>query len=399
MIGENPNGPAEAGSTSQYFTKSSTPTAMEDMNKSTSKGGSSWRRRFAKPSFKMLPNARAEPRPFVNKYFFKRPHLLQHYHGGAFMDSQGHRFEESNPEHLVLSNTTAEGDESSVQAQLVEENNAPEASKIQRDWLNLFIDLLWVGIISNISYIFVATAFQPRASWGYALLEFIVLFLTSIRFWSYTRKFVNNFFNKDFIQSVFLTWVLVLALFFGNQTPYFLEPTGGKFIIATFLIAKASFILIEGFYCIYIPSMRREFIITSIVSIPVAVMWGASIAVAWPTRAALILPAVLLEGTVSAIIALPLGDWFLRGAPKKALGLAHFVDRFQGFFIIVLGEGVYALVAGNDPGVGLSAQTVFAIEALIVYFALFWLFFTGDQTKKYIHAIYRNWYTSLAFQS
>jgi hypothetical protein len=282
---------------------------------------------------------------------------------------------------------------------LVEENNDPEASKIQRDWLNLFIDLLWVGILSNISYSFVTKAFQPGSSWGYALLEFIVLFLTSFRFWNYIRKFLNNFFNKDFTQSVFLTWVFILALFFGNQTPYFLDPSVGAFIIATFLIAKASFILIEAYYCIFIPSMRREFLLTFLISIPVATMWGVSLAVTWPARAALILPAVLLEGTVSAIIALPLGDWFLRGAPKKALDPDNFVGRLQGFFIIVLEEGVYALVTGNNWGVGLAPQAVFAIEALIIYYALFWLFFIGDQSKTYIHAIYRNRYTSLAFQS
>jgi hypothetical protein len=189
IIDVNPNGPTEeAGSISQNVLKSTTFTVMDDMSKSRSKEDSIWRRRLPKPSFKMLPNARAEPRPFVNKYFFKRPRLLQYYHGGAFVDSHGHRVEAANPEDIVLSNTTTEGDGSSVQAQLVEENDDPEASKIQRDWLNLFIDLLWVGIVSNISYSFVTTAFQPGGSWGYALLEFIVLFQTSFRFWSYIRK-------------------------------------------------------------------------------------------------------------------------------------------------------------------------------------------------------------------
>lgn len=399
MTEEAPNGSAEEpGSASLNLPKSTTLTAMDSIKKPISNEDSNWRRRLLKRGFTMLPNAHVEPRPFINKYFFKRPRLLQYYHGDAFVDSHGRRFEAANPDDIVLSNTTTERDVSSVQAQLVEENNDPETSKIQRDWLNLFIDLLWVGIVSNISYNFVTTAFQPGGSWGYALLEFAVLFRTAFSFWSYIRKFLNNFFNKDFTQSVFLTWVLVLALFFGNQTSYFLDPAGGTWLIATFLTAKASFILIEAFYCVYIPSLRREFLLTFLISIPVAALWGASIAVAWPVQAALILPAVLFESVVASIITLPLGDWFLRGAPKKALDPDNFVDRLQGFFIIVLGEGVYALVSGNDWGVGLSAQVVFAIEALIVYYSLFWLFFTGDQTKTYIHAIYRNRYMSLAFQ-
>jgi low temperature requirement protein LtrA len=395
-----PNGSAEAASsTGPDMPKSTARTATDDMSKSTSKEASSWRRRLPQHSFTMLPNARAEPRPFINKYFFKRPRLLQYYDGGALVDSHGNRLGPTNPTDLIPSRSAAtEGSASSVPAQLVDESHAPETSKIQRDWLNLFIDLLWVGIVSNISSSFVSAAFEPASSWGYAFLEFAVLFITAFRFWSYIRKFLNNFFNKDFTQSLFLTWVLVLALFFGNQTPYFLDPVGGEVIIATFLTAKGSFILVEALYCIFIPSMRREFLLTFLISIPVAALWGASVAVEWPARAALILPAVLFEGVVSAIIALPLGDWFLHGAPKKALDPDNFVERLQGFFIIVLGEGVYALISGDNWGVGLSAQMVFAIESLIVYYSLFWLFFMGDQTKTYIHAIYRNRYTSLAFQ-
>lgn len=357
----------------------------------------------------MLPNARPSPRPFTNKYFFKRPRLLQYYSNGALIDSRGRRLEPTNPD-LVLSSTATtdndmgNGEEEQAQEQLILQDEGPEEWKIQRDWLNLFIDLLWVGIISNISSVFVASAFSTSDSneeWGFAFLEFIVLFQTAFRFWSYIRKFLNNFFNKDFSQSVFLTWVLVLALFFGNQTPYFLDPEGGRWIIGTFLIAKASFVTIEGAYCWFIPELRKEFRVTFLIAVPAAALWSVSVVVPWPTQAALILPAVVLEGLISAIMSLPLGDkYLLRGAPKKALDPENFVERLQGFFIIVLGEGVYGLIStgGSGWGVGLTNQVASAIEALIVYYLLFWMFFTGDQTKTYIHAIYRNRYTSLAFQ-
>jgi hypothetical protein len=143
----------------------------------------------------------------------------------------------------------------------------------------------------------------------------------------------------------------VLALFFGNQTPYFLDEAGGMWIIGTFLTAKGSFVAMEVFYSCFIPSLRREVLVTFLISIPVAVLWGGAVWLDWPARGALVLPAVIFEGIVSAIIALPVGDWFLRGAPKKALDPDNFVDRLQGFFIIVVGVGVYALISGNDWGV------------------------------------------------
>jgi hypothetical protein len=369
-----------------------------------------WRR---KRRFTMLPNAHLEPRPFTNKYFFKRPRLLQYYDRGALIDSQGHRLTPPHPDDdLVLSPSTnggvvsdAETDPAtaSVPEAFLSRAQDVETGKLQRDWLNLFIDLLWVGIVSNISSSFVSSAFETPASntWGYAFLEFIVLFQTAFRFWSYIRKFLNNFFNKDFSQSLFLTWVLVLALFFGNQTPYFLDGKGNTWIIGTFLVAKGSFVLVEGVYCWFIPSLRREFRVTFVIAIPAAALWSASVVVPWPTQAALILPAVMLEGLISAIMSLPLGHkYLLRGAPKKALDPDNFVERLQGFFIIVLGEGVFGLISTGGSGwdVGLTIQVVSAIEALIVYYLLFWMFFTGDQTKTYIHAMYRNRYTSLAFQ-
>jgi low temperature requirement protein LtrA len=136
-----------------------------------------------------------------------------------------------------------------------------------------------------------------------------------------------------------------------------------------------------------------------VIALPVGVLWGIAVSIPWPTQAALILPALLLECLVSAITALPVGDWFLRGAPRKAVDADNFVERLSGFFIIVLGEGVYDLVSGNDWGEGFSVQVVFGIQVLIVYYSLFWLFFTGDQTKMFIHAVHRSQYHSSAFQT
>jgi low temperature requirement protein LtrA len=155
----------------------------------------------------------------------------------------------------------------------------------------------------------------------------------------------------------------------------------------------------EGFYCLFIPEARWEFTVTTIITLPVIGLWSAALALNWPKRAALILPALFFEVLASDILALPLGDWFLRGAPKKALDPDNLVDRLQGFFIIVLGEGVFGLVTGSDWGIGFTPRVICAIQALLIYYNIFWLFFTGDQTKTYIHAVYRNRYTALAFQS
>jgi uncharacterized protein YqfA (UPF0365 family) len=55
-------------------------------------------------------------------------------------------------------------------------------------YLNLFIDLLWVGIVSNISERFSSTAFHSDTTWGSAFLEFSVLFYLAWRVWNDLRK-------------------------------------------------------------------------------------------------------------------------------------------------------------------------------------------------------------------
>ena len=381
---------------------------MEDMSKSNSKEDSTWRRRLPRRSFAMLPNAHPEPRPFVNKYFFRRPRLLQYYDGGVFVDSHGRRLGPSEPRRHSSSQTPPPSSEviprrtPSVQTQaaphLVEESTDPETSKVQRDWLNLFIDLLWVGIVSNISSCFVTKAFDPAQQLGLRVPRVHRAVPDRVPLLELHPEVPQQLLPEGFPADGLPDVGAGAGAVFREPDALFLGPAGGKWIIGTFLTAKGSFVAMEVFYSYFIPSIRREVLIDFPYKLSrLGVLWGSAVAVAWPAQAALILPAVILEGIVSAIFALPLGDWFLRGAPKKALDPDNFVDRLQGFFIIVLGEGVYGLIGGNDWGVGLSARVVFAIEALIIYYSLFWLFFTGDQTKTYIHAIYRNRYTSLAF--
>lgn len=155
----------------------------------------------------------------------------------------------------------------------------------------------------------------------------------------------------------------------------------------------------EAIYSIFIPKMRRQLLISVIIAIPSSVLWVGALKVAWPSKAALMLPALLLESLASALILLPAGDWFLRGASKMALDPDNYIERLQGFFIIILGEGVFTLIQGSTWGLGISSHVGAGVMALLIFYSLFQLFFTGDRTKKYIHAVFRNRYTAVAFES
>jgi hypothetical protein len=65
----------------------------------------------------------------------------------------------------------------------------------QRERLDLFIDLIWVGIIGNMSNVFSSEAFKPKESnSGSAILLFFIVFLPSWRIWNGVREFLNNYY-------------------------------------------------------------------------------------------------------------------------------------------------------------------------------------------------------------
>ena len=55
-------------------------------------------------------------------------------------------------------------------------------------YTNLFVDIIWAGIVQNVSRQFSGTAFETNNSWGIAFLNFLALYLTAWRTWNYLRE-------------------------------------------------------------------------------------------------------------------------------------------------------------------------------------------------------------------
>jgi hypothetical protein len=154
----------------------------------------------------------------------------------------------------------------------------------------------------------------------------------------------------------------------------------------------------EVVYSIFIPSIRRELGLSVLVALPATGLWIGASRLSWPSRAALVLPALMLETLMPLIIALPLGDWLMRGVPRKGNNPDSDIERLQGFFTIILGEGVYSLIVGSNCGLGFGVKVELATLAMTIYYLLFTLFFHGDSSKTYIHALSRSQYTAVAFE-
>ena len=82
---------------------------------------------------------------------------------------------------------------------------------------------------------------------------------------------------------------------------------------------------------------------------------------------------------------------------QKPFDADHWVERIQDFFIIILGEGVLNLIRGSPLGRGITAQAGAGVLALLMYYLLSGLYFNGDQSRKYVHAVKRTFYRKAAW--
>ena len=320
---------------------------------------------------------------------FRRPHCLQYFHPN---DSSSL----IPPERLLSHPFSHESRNSSVSSGSRDERSTDNYLK-QLMRLDLFIDLVWVGIIANLSGTYGEQAFADSGvQIGAAVLEFTLLFIPIWRVWDYLREYGSNFYKDDVIQRLFMIWILVLAVLYGVNAPFAFVPDGGKnslqVLICIYLVIRASFLAAHLIQCICMPFLRRLFLFQLVTTILGSGLWIAAIWVHYPYKIALLVVANLIEHPIALFMASPLSDRLLSGGWERSLNINHYVERMQGFFIIILGEGVFRLIEGSPSGVGLNPATGTILLALLLYYVLHWLYFNGDQSKQFVHALRRTWY-------
>jgi hypothetical protein len=116
-----------------------------------------------------------ETRPVPHHYFFERPRALQYTYLGERI-SYG---EDANPIQHEISGAPGA-------------KYTAEGIAAARERVDLFIDLIWVGIISNLTEVFSKVYFAPDESAGKAFLLFIVVFLPAWRIWNFLREFLSE---------------------------------------------------------------------------------------------------------------------------------------------------------------------------------------------------------------
>lgn len=336
-----------------------------------------------------------ENRAFRHSHIFRRPEAMQYYNPG-----QG-EVDPNKPE--PLSRRSSSDDDSSGIGMDREERSTDDVAK-QLLRVDLFVDLIWVGIIANLSGNFGDQAFSAGGlDSAEAFGEFMLLFIPIWRTWDYLREYCTNFYKDDFIQRNFIVWILILSVVYGINAPFVWESEGKenslRLVIAVYLIIRASFVVMYGFQAGFLPYLRRQYCYTLIMSLFTGALWIGAMYAPYPAKLILLILANGIEQPISIVLDSPLGNRFITGGWVSSRNVEHYRDRHEGFFIIILGEGVFRLIEGSPTGMGLNHSTGTVLTALMLYYMLHWLYFNGDHTREFIHALRRTWYKPVIWKS
>ena len=259
-----------------------------------------------------------------------------------------------------------------------------------------------MGIISNLAGNFSDNAFDTDSTSriGIYVLDFIILFLIAWRIWKNLQEFMSKYHTNGLIERLFILRIIILAMIYGNNAPYLLVPHDSSNVaIVIFLVVNASFIAVESAFSVYIPSLRRELVIRVAFLVLTLPLWIPATFTTIPTRAILVSVAIVFEYVMAGFMVTPPVERLLKRDHLENFDAGHWVERVQDFFIIILGEGVLSLIKDSPLGHGITRQAGTGVFALLAYYVLSGLYFNGDQSRRYVHAVRRTWWRKFLWLS
>ena len=235
-----------------------------------------------------------------------------------------------------------------------------EEKERHASWLELFNDLVFVAVISQLS-----ENLSHNISWA-GLLNFIVLFIPVWFAWVGATFFATRFGSDDVAHRVLTLLQMMGAAAMAVNVTHGLGETSVGFALS---YAAIRFLLVIEYIRIgyHIPSTRP---LTKRFSIGIAIsatIWTVSAFVPPPLR-------FILWGvgmTIDFVTPLLLGQLAMKFAPH----VSHLPERMGLFVIIVLGESILGVVAGL-AGHEWNIYSSFSVGlGLSIPFSLWWMYF------------------------
>ena len=220
------------------------------------------------------------------------------------------------------------------------------------------------------------------------------------RFWLYLQKFMSKYHTSDLIQRWTVMWGVILAMMFGNNAPYLFDSRQQtNLAIILYTIWRASLLLVEAYYSIFLPHIRKRIAIQFLVFLPAVAIWIVATFVDIDTKAGLAFAATGVEYFTLSLSEWPIVERLLHKDDRgETYDMDHWVDRLQDFYIIVLGEGVLSLIRGSPLGRGISDSSSAGLCVLLIIYVLSGFYFNGDSSRSYVHATKRQWWRKMLWQ-
>ena len=214
---------------------------------------------------------------------------------------------------------------------------------------------------------------------------------------------MNSYYTDDIIQRSVILWVMALLVLYANNAVEITNHEEGlsalRTTVAAYMLARASSAAI--------------FIGTSFASYQhraQARLWACFMLMGLSLCVPLFFEEVSIRAKIALVViiivyqeftwAITLSPWIKKKLNLKystAVDIAHEIDRMAAFFIIILGEFLYSIIAGNPAGIGVTSGYGKAVCTLVIAFSLNWLYVSGDGSVQATHPIRRSAWTAFGF--
>ena len=243
-----------------------------------------------------------------------------------------------------------------------------EETERHATWLELFFDLVLVAAVGQLA---ASLAGQPTAT-GFA--RYAGLFVPVAWAWMGFTFYANRFDTDDFayrlLKALAMLAVVALAI---EVRPAMAGGDGTGFALA-YVGVRLPLLVLYARAAHFAEGLGRSIALLYLGMFTVgAALWLVSVAVPGPWRYALWGAGLLVDFAAPPVAWRMLARW--------AIHAAHITERFGGFFIIVLGEAVIAVVSGT-AGLRFGAEA-WAVGAagMIAALALWWIYFDLADTS------------------
>ncbi|RCK60545.1 hypothetical protein Cantr_08087 [Candida viswanathii] len=292
-------------------------------------------------------------KPPKQNYWFKRPHALNFFKDGVLYRTKGER-----------TSTKTE----------------------------LFLDLLYVGIIANLA------GEASESAGGLALLKYVLFFLPTWVVWADIKDFTNYYYNEDLSQKLYIFWILALLTLYINSHYALLDSFSGAAVtIVPYILCRLSLAASLFGYSFFIPEHRAQSRLYAACITVTSLAWIAVIFVPVRVKIGLAFGFLFLEQVCFVVAYHPWTKKLMGLTTSTALNIEHEVERLAVFVTIAIGEFLYKVVAPGNLGVGFSAKFARGLFLLADAYILFWIYNYGSTSLKAVHPLRRSAWTAITW--